>query len=220
MAVFNATARKLGAVEFSTAWSLRVTMYNVAARLAQAQAYQLTQPSAFLGYGQWWNAQFNAPVEKVIIGNPHRTGLCAAGGQPRLARRCSSRDGVETAYVALVRGSRQSCPVARGISPPTRAPERSPDVRPVAIDETPDLYASLASTYAVIGETSAPYSRRSVWSAGPGLGYEQSRFYLGDHPFERFSEPGELADLLGSDDSGRSEENLMTVWAGEWRSRF
>src|SRR5207342_2453626 len=77
MAVFNATARRLGVTvaEFQHGMvSKGHDAYNVAPTLAASEAYRRTQPTAFLAYGSWWNDQFNAPVDgKVVIGNPHRT---------------------------------------------------------------------------------------------------------------------------------------------------
>ena len=75
MAVFNATAREygVGVAEFQHGL---VTgghdVYNVAPALEQSEAYRRTLPDYFLGYGAWWNRQFNTPTRKVVIGNPHR----------------------------------------------------------------------------------------------------------------------------------------------------
>src|SRR5262249_11540305 len=77
MAVFNATARDRGirVAEFQHGLVTRGhDAYNVGSSLAASGAYRMTQPNTFLSYGEWWNGQFNAPVEqKVVVGNPHRT---------------------------------------------------------------------------------------------------------------------------------------------------
>ena len=93
MAVFNTTARELGVTvaEFQHGMVTRGhDAYNVAPRLAASPAYQLTQPTAFLGYGSWWNDQFNAPVEeRVVVATRTGPRACAPGGRIPFERRSS-----------------------------------------------------------------------------------------------------------------------------------
>ncbi len=47
--------------------------YNLAPALVESPAYQRGLPDYFLAYGSWWAKQINVPVNKVVIGNPHRS---------------------------------------------------------------------------------------------------------------------------------------------------
>jgi hypothetical protein len=232
MAVFNATAREFGVTvaEFQHGMVSRGhDAYNVAPRLAGSAAYRLTQPSAFLGYGKWWNAQFNAPVdEKVVVGNPHRSEtLRNWRPDPVRTRVIVLGDGIETeAYVALCRRLAGIVPSPLRVvfrpHPLERARFVSTADPGVVIDEEIDLYGSLASAQAVLGEASTALfeavglvPRILVWDT------DKSRFYLGDHPFERFTDPGEVKDLLANKDTGQlSSDSTDTVWADDWRGRF
>lgn len=233
MAVFNATARELGVTvaEFQHGLVTRGhDAYNVAPRLAASAAYRRTQPVVFLGYGEWWNSQFNAPVEeRVAIGNPHRTEtLRSWRGQPVRSTVVVLGDGVETeSYLALCRR------LAAGVRSPLEVVFRphplergrvvdNTSTAGVRIDVESDLYSSLASAEVVIGEASTALfeavglvPRIFVWDTA------KSRFYLGDHPFERFADAAELVELLAADEPGRVQQALTdALWADDWKERF
>lgn len=75
MAVLNATARRCGVLTAEFQHGIVTAghyAYNVAPALESSEEFRRTLPDYFLGYGAWWNRQFNAPTERVIIGNPHR----------------------------------------------------------------------------------------------------------------------------------------------------
>lgn len=232
MAVFNATARELGVTvaEFQHGMVTRGhDAYNVAPRLAESPAYRLTQPAAFLGYGRWWNDQFNAPVDaKVVVGNPHRTEtLRTWRPDPFRTTVVVLGDGVETqAYLALCRRLAPIVPASLRVVFRPHPVERArvviaadPDV---VIDDTPDLYGSLAGAEAVIGEASTALfesvglvPRVFVWDT------DKSRFYLGDHPFERFTDPGEVAGMLATQDPRQlPSDSSDAMWADDWQGRF
>lgn len=231
MAVFNATARELGTTvaEFQHGLVTRGhDAYNVAPRLAASPAYRRTQPSAFLGYGRWSNDQFNAPVdERVIIGNPHRTEtLRSWRAEPTRSTVLVLGDGVETeAHLALCRR------LSAGLPSPLRVVFRPHPLERAAlgtsapgvdVDPTSDLYDSLASAQAVVGEaTTALFEalglvpRIIVWDT------DKSRFYLGDHPFERFADAAELIETLAATDGGSARVDLAeAMWADDWQGRF
>jgi hypothetical protein len=90
----------------------------------------------------------------------------------------------------------------------------------VVIDESPDLYASLGTAVAVIGETSTALfeaigivPRVFVWDT------PKSRFYLGDHPFERFAGVEELAAMVAVPRAA-TRVPADDVWAEGWDERF
>ncbi len=232
MAVFSATARELGVTvaEFQHGMVTRGhDAYNVAPRMAASAAYRLTQPAAFLGYGSWWNGQFNAPVdEKVVVGNPHRTEVLRSWRpEPLRTDVVVLGDGIETeAYLALCRRLAVIVPSPLKVvfrpHPLERAQTAGLNVDSVPIDLEPDLYGTLAAAHAVIGEASTALfeaigmvPRIFVWDT------DKSRFYLGDHPFQRFSEPAEVAAMLATDDQGRLRSDVARdMWADDWRGRF
>lgn len=232
MAVFNATARQLGVTvgEFQHGLVTRGhDAYNVAPRLGASAGYRVTQPAVFLGYGRWSNEQFNAPVERrVVIGNPYRTETLRAW-RPEAIRTTVVvlGDGVETdAYLALCRR------LAARLRPPLRVVfrphplERASVARGgdpgVSVDDASDLYGSLAAAQAVVGEASTALfeavglvPRIFVWDT------DKSRFYLGDHPFERFADADELIERLARSDDGSPRADVTeAMWADDWQDRF
>lgn len=232
MAVFNSVARELGVrvAEFQHGMVTRGhDAYNVAPSLAASAAYARTQPAEFLAYGSWWNEQFNAPMgRKVVIGNPHRAEVLRtwAMGQIR-ATVLVLGDGVETrSYLDLCARLAELVPPSYKVAfrphPLERMVVSGLPQGEVRIDTNPDLYGSLASAHAVIGEASTGLfeavgivPRVCVWDTA------KSRFYLGDHPFERFGEPSELLASLVADHAGSHVGALAeTTWAGEWERRF
>ncbi len=231
MAVFNASAREAGVTvaEFQHGLITRGhDAYNVSPRLSLSAAYRQTQPNAFLGYGRWWNEQFNAPVgEKVVIGHPHRAETLRAW-RPSSARKTVLiiGDGIQTdTYVALSRELAAIAPSRLHVMFRPHPRERSrmgPDKPALAIDREPDLYDSLAECEAIVAEASTALfeavglvPRIFVWDT------DRSRHYLGDHPFERFTDASDLADMLATDDRGHLDEGLSSgIWAKDWMRRF
>lgn len=47
--------------------------YNFAQSVLDDSNYLQTLPDHLLVYGSWWGEQINAPVTKIVIGNPHRS---------------------------------------------------------------------------------------------------------------------------------------------------
>jgi hypothetical protein len=230
MAVFNATAREHGVhvAEFQHGMVTQShDAYNVSPILAESAAYRATQPTSFLAYGAWWNDQFNAPVaRKVVIGNPHRTErLRSEQASAARSTLIVLGDGVDTdAYLALAAEVKASVSPQFDVRfrphPLERTRVMAAGSHPVAIDESPDLYASLGTALAVIGETSTALfeaigivPRVFVWDT------PKSRFYLGAHPFERFARAAELpAMLAGPHEPARVP--AVEVWAEGWDERF
>ena len=230
MAVLNSVARDHGVrvAEFQHGMVTRGhDAYNVAPMLAGSQAYNRTQPHAFLGYGDWWLDQFSAPVrERVAIGNPHRS-RALGGWSARSDRRSIIvlGDGVETdAHIVFAARSRQHCPKlvpSRLSSAPARGSIGSGSVRSgVEIDRDTDLYASLASAQVVIAEASTALfeavglvPRVFAWDT------PKSRFYLGAHPFERALDPADLTAKLSVPRPNDGPAGA-SIWADDWESRF
>ena len=232
MAAYNAAARDAGVTvaEFQHGIVTRGTeAYNVAPTLAASDAYRRTQPHAFLGYGAWGNQQFNAPVERVVIGNPHRE-LLLRGVSPHDDRRdvVVLGEGFETElyFDLCARLARQLPEGLRLVFRPHPIQRRQvfamkpPDG--VVIDREIDIYQTLPRADAVIGEVSTALfdsiglaRRIFVWSTAKSL------WGLPNHPFATFETPEEFGEKVRDPDHGvASVTDVDEFWAPDWRSRF
>lgn len=235
MAAFNAAAREQGVLvaEFQHG-SVTVghDVYNVAPALAANAAYRRGLPDVFLSYGSWWNEQFNLPLVKRVIGNPHRTAIM----QTVTARNDGPRqvlilgDGRELQVhlnlcrelVARLQGGWE---VVFRPHPEERRAVLAMDSAAFAgfcLDRESDIYASLAKSEAVVAELSTGLfdgvglaRRIFVWDT------PKSRFGLPNHPFARFRGAAELATALQAPQEGDlTPEQRESIWASDWRMRF
>jgi hypothetical protein len=237
MAVLNHTARACGVVVAEFQHGM-VTgghdVYNVASALERSEAYARTLPEYFLAYGPWWNRQFNAPTQKVVIGNPHRAASLERqvfGKEKELGVILVLGDGIETnfylefcrelgnlvspEYTIVFRPhplerSRVSAPPAGG-------------ARRIQIDQDPEIYASFAKADVVVAELSTGLfeavgltQRIFVWNTA------KSRFGLPNHPFASFDRVTDLAQMIKEHKdsgivSGMAPEE---IWASDWQGRF
>lgn len=207
--------------------------YNYAPSLAGSAELQATMPEHFLGYGAWWNQQFNAPVRKWVVGNPHRQfkldALGAWAGERRTLLVLS--DGTEFGiYLDLARqleaaAARHRLQIVIRPHPLERAAviarygEQWGDVR---LDSNADLYDSLRTAHVVVSELSTGLfegagiaDRLFLWSTA------KSRFSFRTPPFQSFASADELAMLLDDAAAGRMPASAVeSVWASDWRSRY
>ncbi|MCG9026044.1 hypothetical protein [Laribacter hongkongensis] len=235
MAAFNAAAREQGVLvaEFQHG-SVTVghDVYNVAPALAASAAYRRGLPDVFLGYGSWWNEQFNLPLDKRVIGNPHREAIL----QTMTARNDGLRrvlilgDGRELqAHLDLCRALVTRLPAGWEVlfrpHPEERRAVLAMDGAAFAgfgLDRESDIYASLAQSEAVVAELSTGLfegvglaRRIFVWDT------PKSRFGLPNHPFARFSDAAALATALQVPQEGDlAPEQRESIWASDWRTRF
>lgn len=235
MAAFNAAAREQGVLvaEFQHG-SVTVghDVYNVAPALAASAAYRRGLPDVFLGYGSWWNAQFNLPLDKRVIGNPHREtilqAVTARQGGPR--RVLILGDGRELqAHLDLCRALVTRLPAGWEVlfrpHPEERRAVLAMDSAAFAgfgLDRESDIYASLSQSEAVVAELSTGLfdgvglaRRIFVWDT------PKSRFGLPAHPFARFADASGLANALQAPQEGDlTPEQRESIWASDWRMRF
>jgi hypothetical protein len=206
--------------------------YNFAPVVAASTSYRETLPAFFLGYGSWWNEQFNAPVTKRVIGNPHRDRQLQ-----QIRRDAADRtrililsDGIEFAlYVSHARsiaaavGNRYQIvlrphPLERSIVRATYGLA----IDDVVIDQEQDLYTSLARAHAVISEVSTGLfeavgiaEKVFVWDT------PKARFGFPTHPFQRFATVAELAELLRDTHSGQlAADAVDAIWASGWQAHY
>jgi hypothetical protein len=235
MAAFNAAAREEGVLvaEFQHG-SVTVghDVYNVAPALAASAAYRRGLPDVFLGYGSWWNEQFNLPLDKRVIGNPHREAILQTV-TPRndgLRRVLILGDGRELqAHLELCRALMARLPTGWEVLFRPHPEERravlameSAAFAGFGLDRESDIYASLARSEAVVAELSTGLfegvglaRRIFVWDT------PKSRFNLPAHPFARFSDAAALATALQAQEEGDlAPEQRESIWASDWRKRF
>lgn len=236
MAVVNATAREygVGVAEFQHGL---VTgghdVYNVAPVLERSDAYRRTLPEYFLGYGAWWNRQFNAPTQKVVVGNPHRTALldCHSSVKKEQGMILVLGEGIETnSYMDFCRKLAGLLPSYFNVVFRPHPMERSRVFASTAgagqgfhIDHEPDIYPSLARAEVVVAEVTTGLfeavgltPRIFVWNT------DKSRFSLPNHPFAGFDTVTDLARMIQGDSdagvvSGGAPEE---IWASDWQGRF
>lgn len=208
--------------------------YNFAPALLDSAEYRHTLPEYFLGYGNWWNEQINAPIKKLAIGHPHRseqvkklTRLPAIDKHDILIL----GDGIETrSYLSLARelaaraGSKfrvvfRPHPLERAW---IKANLKEGGDRGVLMDENPDVYQSFLTAHAVLSEVSTGLfeavglaNRIFVWNT------RKSRFSYPSHSFDTFSNANECLDQLNNP-AALSSPRISSddVWAPNWRANY
>ena len=236
MAVVNATARDCGVAVAEYQHGMVTEghdAYNVAPALERCDSYRRTMPDYFLGYGAWWNRQFNAPTQKVVIGNPHRTALLglqvSAIKEPGMILVLG--EGIETdSYLDFCRELASLLPSYFKVVFRPHPMERSrvfastPGVgQGFHIDHEHDIYPSLARAEAVVAEVTTGLfeavgltRRIFVWNT------PKSRFGLPNHPFATFDTTQDLARMVEKDGSAGivSGDASEEIWASDWQGRF
>lgn len=205
--------------------------YNFSPDVFDLPALRNCLPRYILTYGDWWNQQMSLPVERVTVGNPHRTYMLK-GLVPDASRAdimLFLGDGLDTAAslemaATLARvveaiGLRlvfRPHPLERQLVCDMSAAGESM----VEIDQVPDINASMAGVAGVIGETSTGLfeavglaKRVFVWDTS------KSRFALGEHFFETFATAGELAAKM-SQPASFPGSPTTELWAPNWQSNY
>jgi hypothetical protein len=207
--------------------------YNFAPMIRESPEYRETLPEYFLGYGNWWNDQINAPVTKTAVGNPHREAKLAetpGGSQPKKDILILS-DGIEFSSYLDLAEQIASAARKRGLRVVLRAhPEERSQVHAkygdrvgeVFLDKNADLYASLRTAHVLISEISTGLfeaaglaDRIFLWDT------PKSRFSFPRHPFQSFSSASMLLDLLNDETAGQlPASELDAIWAPSWRDNY
>ena len=207
--------------------------YNFAPTVRENVGYRETLPEHFLGYGNWWNDQINAPVTKTAVGNPHREARlaqAAGGSQPKQDILILS-DGIEFSFYLDLAEQIASLARKRDLRVVLRAhPEERTQVHAkygdrvgeVFLDKNADLYASLRTAHVLISEISTGLfeaaglaDRIFLWDT------PKSRFSFPRHPFQSFSSASMLLDLLNDETAGQlPASELEAIWAPSWRDNY
>jgi hypothetical protein len=207
--------------------------YNLAPVLAAASAWRESLPNEFLGYGSWWHEQFNAPVTKRVIGNPHRERQLAKLKLPMRARRrvLILSDGIE--FSLYLRHASEIAAVATPLGfdvvlrphPLERTAAVGTyghSIGQVRLDQEQDLYASLAEAHVVVSEVSTGLfeavgiaDKILVWDTA------KARFAFPSHPFHRYRTVSDFIELLIDERAGRLESGVVSaIWAPSWASNY
>ena len=210
--------------------------YNLAPALRDNQEYKKTLPDYFLGYGKWWCDQINVPVNKIALGNPHRTEkLASRSDRPRqktdililsdgmqtdlyleLARKLSCQNG--TPYRVRFRPN-PTVPMER-VSVIARFPDENADG--FQIDSNDDIYDSFATAHAVISEISTGLSEAVgivenvfLWDTA------KARFNYPSHPFTTFIDAADLLSKISDERNGRVDHSMIdSIWAPQWQANY
>lgn len=205
-------------------------MYNYAPSLLRDDRVRAGLPDYMITYGQWWSDQMNCPMKKVEIGNPYHD-MCLAGIDKAASRREKNiliiGIGTNTegylAFADQIAGLLPEYKVRFRPHPGERvhAEElKGVSASRVEMDETVEVYDSLAWSSIVIGEVSTVLyeaigivDRIFVWDT------EYSAAYLPEHPFEHFSRAGELPQLL-KNQTGNAAIDYDSFWKRNWKQNY
>lgn len=229
--VINHTAREMGiyVAEYQHgAINAGHDAYNHASHLISNFHYQSLLPNALLSYGEWWHQYINLPVEKIVIGNPHRSEMlkemtgCKKDNNEILVL----GDGIETQmYLELAVFLSRNLPSFNVVfRPHPLEREKLAKILPtiqmdkLAIDSRLDIYDSFRNAHVVINEVSTGLfeavglvDRILIWDT------PKSRFYFPSHPFESFTEREELLFKIQNTSHGLvTTTQAEKIWASNW----
>ena len=206
--------------------------YNFAPALRASAAYCNTLPDYFLSYGEWWNGQFNAPVNRVVIGSADR--------EAQLAK-TASVTGEQTDILILSDGMEIETylELAKAVEPSARKRSLDVVIRPhpleasavraqygahvgnVRIDQNPDIVTSLRKAKVVVSELSTGLFEAVglaeniyIWDT------PKARFAFPQYPFRSFSSAKGLVELIEAELGTTAGLNADAFWAPNWRGNY
>lgn len=207
--------------------------YNFASAVSDNDAYRQILPDYFLTYGSWWGEQINAPVKKIIIGNPHRSETVGLSSSVRADSRkiLVLGDGIETAVylelcdrLAAALGSAGEVVFRPHPLEKARVWSKYPEgfVGKVQIDTHQDIYSSFRDAGAVVSEVSTGLfeaiglvPKVFIWNT------HKARFGFPVHPFQGFSNANELAHMCLDSSAGLVDAKQMeSIWAPNWQRNY
>lgn len=232
--ILNRTARELGIVvaEYQHGTiNAGHDAYNVAPSLLSSNEYRGTLPQHFLSYGEWWHQYLDLPVNKIAIGNPHRTTQLS-----RLPRQSDKTDilvlgdGVETGmYLDLAIFLSQNLITWRVVFRPhplerTKLQDLivNKELGNVVIDKNLDIYDSFCNAHVVVNEVSTGLfeavglaDRVLIWDT------PKSKFYYPNHPFASFTDASDLLEKIKDGKTGLLDiQSAHSVWAESWEDNY
>ena len=207
--------------------------YNFAPSILSAQSYLQTLPTYFLAYGSWWGRQINAPVDVIVIGNPHRAETLKFSADDIHSQRqiLVLGDGIDTKrYLDLCQRLVLSLEgIAQVVFRPHPLERASVWAKytggfigETRIDTNQDIYASFRMARAVVSEVSTGLfeaiglvPKVFIWNT------LKANFSFPMHPFQSFSDANELAGLILDESAGRvSNQQIEEIWASDWQRNY
>jgi hypothetical protein len=211
--------------------SLGHDAYNFCPAVLASDKYRHTLPDYLLTYGTWWNAQTNAPVKKLAIGNPHRTAGLSSGTIAHKTDLLVLSDGLAIErYLGLMRAIAGKAAQV-GLRPVLRPhPLERTQVAALpakwkegfVVDTNPDIYTSFRNARVVVSEVSTGLFE-AVGFADEIFMWATPRtdFIYPQYPFPSFETPEALGALLEQGESERANSvEAGDIWAGNWKQRY
>lgn len=233
--VINHTAKEMGiyVAEYQHgAINAGHDAYNHAAKLITDRDYQALLPNALLSYGEWWHQYINLPVEKIVIGNPHRSDRLTETptGKTDKNEILVLGDGIETSmYLDLAHFLSKNLQAFKVVFRPHPLERQklaeilsSTNLDKLGIDTRLDIYDSFRNAHVVINEVSTGLfeavglvDRVLIWDT------PKSRFYFPHHPFESFRDKEDLLSKIRQPDQGLvCTAQAEKIWASNWRINY
>lgn len=232
--IFNATAKEMGIVvaEYQHgAINAGHDAYNIAPKLLLSDEYQRTLPQHFLSYGEWWHQYLKLPIQKIAIGNPHRSSQISSLPAPlNKSDILVLGDGVETElYLDLAIYLSKNLTQWKVVFRPHPLERKklqslltSKSASKVAIDVNLDIYQSFCNAHVVINEVSTGLfeavglvDRVLIWDT------PKSRFYYPNHPFAAFTNAEDLLYKIIEGNTGLiTDKEAHSVWKDGWEKNY
>lgn len=207
--------------------------YNFAPTISSDPRFKKILPDYLLTYGTWWGERVNVPVEKIAIGNPHRTESVIVSLPTALHSRkiLILGDGIDTTvYLDLCE---RLCNLLKGHFDVVFRPHplersgvwaRNPSgfVGQASLDTHQDIFSSFRDAGVVISEVSTGLfdaiglvPRVFIWDT------PKARFSFPEHPFQRFNDADHLARLVQDETLGRvSIRDINRIWEPNWKTNY
>lgn len=205
--------------------------YNMAPAVAAHAVFRETLPRYFLGYGEWWNRQINAPIRKLAMGNPHRdqtmTGRNPLGRVGNVLLVLG--DGIETnRYISFIRSIAPAAR-SRGLRPvfrphPMERQRLAGTASPAEfeIDKNSDIYDAFDNAAIVVSEISTGLFEAIglvdhivIWNT------PKATFNFPEHPFQAIDSADDLCELLRTGGLCKiNQEDVEGIWAPSWRENY
>lgn len=204
--------------------------YNFADTILESETCRKIFPDYFLSYGEWWHEQFNAPVKKVAIGNPHLTEFSNTKSKVQQIKKNEIlilSDGINTEkYIQLAKDIKLSLTnsdlIVKLRLHPMEVKCKSSIDQSIMIDKEANFYKSASYAKLVIGEVSTGLFEALkfaehviIWSS------KRSRFGFQSFPLPSFEKVSEVIHFLNSPKSNTPDyPNLNMLWKENWKESY
>lgn len=202
--------------------------------IVKSEEYRNYLPDDFLGYGDWWINQINAPIKKWAVGNPHYSVQKAESikvdkiEQPNILL---LSDGVEFDQYLYLAKQLKALPVLYKykivIRPHPLEREKVINTYPEGVSDGIDfdfsgnVYESFISTHAVLGEVSTALfeavglvEKIFIWDT------PKAKFSYPEHPFITFFDANDFQQKFSINQDRWSSASTAEIWADNWQENY